>query len=102
MTRPPRPPRPCSDPDCDRPARCKGLCVMHYNRARYGKQKAATPPPPSAAELVPLVLPCPDDLVPIVTAAADIDARAIVRLIWPHLLEAHLAGLEPFTLEPVA
>lgn len=30
---------------------------------------------------------------------AALDAAALVRAVWPHILEAALAGLEPFTLE---
>jgi hypothetical protein len=46
------------------------------------------------------VLVCPPGFLDRVAAAVDADARAIVRTIWPHLLEASLAGLTPFTLEP--
>jgi hypothetical protein len=42
---------------------------------------------------------CPPDLLDLAGRCADNDARAIVRALWPHLLEASLAGLEPFTLE---
>jgi hypothetical protein len=42
---------------------------------------------------------CPDSLLPLVDACGENDARAILRAIWPHLLEASLAGLEPFTLD---
>lgn len=42
---------------------------------------------------------CPDSLLPLAAACADNDAKAIVRLIWPHFLEASLAGFEPFTLD---
>jgi hypothetical protein len=46
------------------------------------------------------LLACPDLLLPLAGAVADLDARAIVRAMWPHLIEASLAGVEPFTLEP--
>ena len=45
----------CSEPDCDRPVRCRGLCSLHYQRVRYkerkieAKQETAGPipmPPP--------------------------------------------------------
>jgi hypothetical protein len=44
----------CSEPGCDRPARSRGLCSMHYQRLRYKERKIATkqtssdplPPPP--------------------------------------------------------
>ncbi len=29
----------CSEPSCDRPARAKGLCSMHYQRQRYQDKK---------------------------------------------------------------
>ncbi len=45
----------CSEPGCDRPVRCRGLCSLHYQRVRYkerkieARQEAADPiplPPP--------------------------------------------------------
>lgn len=35
----------CSADDCDKPAKCKGMCMSHYSRARY----AAGHRPPSAS-----------------------------------------------------
>jgi hypothetical protein len=46
--------------------------------------------------------PCPDTLLPLAAAAADIDAKAIFRLIWHHIGEARMAGIPPFGLEEVA
>ncbi len=49
----------CSEPGCDRPVRCRGMCSLHYQRVRYKERKAETkvestgmpplPPPPRAA-----------------------------------------------------
>jgi hypothetical protein len=37
--------RTCSEPDCPRPHKAKGLCNMHYERRRLGMQpRSATPP----------------------------------------------------------
>lgn len=35
MTRPEQHPTACAAPDCDRPARSRGLCSMHYQRDVY-------------------------------------------------------------------
>lgn len=45
-----------------------------------------------------LFVPCPPDLLELAGQCADLDARAIVRALWPHILEASLAGIEPFSL----
>ncbi len=49
----------CSEPGCDRPVRCRGMCSLHYQRVRYKERKTETkvestglpplPPPPRAA-----------------------------------------------------
>jgi hypothetical protein len=90
-------PRICGDPDCDRPVQAHGLCQGHARRLETGSTKTG---PLNTAELhidEPHIA-CPADLLPLADAIAEIDARAILRVIWPHLLEASLAGLEPFTL----
>jgi len=99
----PRAQGPCAEPDCGQDVVAKGLCNRHYRRMR-AEAKAAVEPlvVTSGTNIDEFVLVCPTSLLPVVAAAAELDARAIVRLIWPHLLEAHLAGVEPFTLEPVA
>ena len=90
--------RTCSHPDCDRSVYGQGLCSGHHARIRDGSTKTG---PLNAAEV--LVdephMPCPETLLPLANWCAENDARAILRLIWPHLLEASLAGVEPFTLE---
>lgn len=103
----PRVQGPCSEPGCDRDVLAKGLCNRHYRRMRAEAAKVADPgsePVQVAYESAAdgFVVHCPNSLVPLVAAVVDLDARGIVRLIWPHLLEAYLAGVEPFTLEPVA
>ncbi len=35
----------CSIEDCEKPRYCKGYCVMHYQRARKGKDMSAPPVP---------------------------------------------------------
>lgn len=43
----------CSEPDCDLPARARGLCSKHYQRLRYAEkraQEADEPLPKSLAE----------------------------------------------------
>jgi hypothetical protein len=91
--------RRCSEPGCDRPVRSHGLCVGHYHRLTNGSPK--TGPISQAAVLTDEPhMPCPTGCLELAAACADLDARAIVRAIWPHFLEAHLAGRQPFTLEP--
>jgi hypothetical protein len=103
--------RRCTESGCTYGAVARGLCGIHYNRRR----RAGTLPPlaprperprparPNIAAGVPvgdeLLVVCPNPLVPLVAAAVDLDAKAIVRAIWPHLLEASFAGVEPFTLK---
>lgn len=88
----------CSHPDCDRPAQRQGMCYGHYARVRDGSTKTG---PVSAAEVLvdDVFMPCPETLLDLAGWCADLDARAIVRALWPHLLEASFAGVEPFTLE---
>ena len=90
--------RTCSDPDCDRPVRRQGMCLGHYTRVRDGSTKTG---PVATAEVLADEphMPCPEQLLALAGWCADLDAKAIVRALWPHLLEASLAGLEPFTLE---
>lgn len=91
--------RTCSDPDCDRPHYGLGLCRAHYRRRRRGSH--LTGPIGSATTLDPngddVFMPCPATLLDLAGWCADNDARIITRVLWPHLLEASLAGLEPFT-----
>jgi hypothetical protein len=93
-------PRICSDPDCDRPNYGGGLCHGHWERHRSGS--TLTGPIATKRSVVgdDVFMPCPDQLLDLAGAVADLDARAIVRGLWSHLLEASLAGLEPFTLQP--
>lgn len=89
----------CSEPGCGRPVHASGLCAGHDRRRRHDSQKTG-PIGSVAVHLADDVfMPCPDTLLDLAGRAADLDARNIVRALWPHLLEASLAGLEPFTLE---
>lgn len=89
--------RACTYPGCDRPVNSRDLCLGHYTRLKDGSTLAG---PIQTAEILVAepVMPCPDNLLWQAAACADLDAKAIVRLIWPHFLEASLAHLEPFTL----
>ena len=91
----------CSEPHCPRPVMARGLCKAHYERQRLRKIEAAgwaarrredAADEPHTA--------CPPGCVPLAAAVADLDARAIVRAMWPHVLEASIAGVGPFTLAP--
>jgi hypothetical protein len=88
----------CSEPDCDHPIRGRGLCTGHLDRVRRGSSKTG---PLNAAELLAddPHIECPPGLLDLAGQCADLDARNIARVLWPHLLEASLAGVEPFTLE---
>ncbi len=94
----------CSEPGCTRPAEIRGLCTRHYQRDYRHRRRINDGPIHHQGR--PAIIgddvytPCPPDSLGLAAAIADIDARAIVRTIWPHLLEAHLAGRQPFTLEP--
>jgi hypothetical protein len=91
--------RRCSTQGCDRPASVRGLCKGHYRRLLEGSQK--TGPIGTAVVLNDgIYMPCPGSCLELAAACAELDAQAIVRAIWPHLLEASLVGLEPFTLQP--
>ena len=50
----------CSEPGCDKPARARGLCTLHYQRVRYRERKidqkqmsVPLPPPPPAKRITP-------------------------------------------------
>ncbi|RME21882.1 MAG: hypothetical protein D6806_13855 [Deltaproteobacteria bacterium] len=50
----------CSEPGCDKPARARGLCTLHYQRLRYRERKidqkqmsVPLPPPPPARRVTP-------------------------------------------------
>ncbi len=90
-------PRTCTHPGCDRPS-YGGLCPGHAARKYAGSSRTG---PIQTAKVVSDEphMACPDGLLPLADWCADLDAKAIVRAIWPHLLEASLAGLAPFTLE---
>lgn len=111
------PPR-CIKAGCDRVIYARDLCRPHWaemradiHRQRELERQAPQPVTLPTSEpdadvhlddvepLQPLVVYCPNDLLGLVAACADLDAKAIVRAIWPHFLEAILAGLEPFTLD---
>lgn len=94
--------RTCSQPGCDRPHDSHGLCAAHRWRAKTGS--SLTGPICTAAVHVDddVYMPCPDALLELAGQCAENDARAIVRTLWPHLLEASLAGVEPFTLDEAA
>jgi len=96
------PTRTCTEPGCERPHHALGLCIAHWRRAR--RDSTLTGPIGSAAVCIAddVFMPCPDTLLELAGRCAENDARAIVRLLWPHLLEASLAGVEPFTLGEVA
>jgi hypothetical protein len=56
------PEKKCSEKGCDLPARARGLCVKHYQQARYAEKHGAAKPaktagkkgrPPKAAKKVP-------------------------------------------------
>jgi len=89
-------PRTCTEPGCARPRYSQDLCQGHWHRAKVGSTLAG---PIGADATAGVVMACPDSLLELADACVDNDARAIVRLIWPHLLEASFAGLQPFTLE---
>ncbi len=43
----------CSEPDCNLPARARGLCSKHYQRLRYAEKRASElgePPPKTLSE----------------------------------------------------
>jgi hypothetical protein len=87
----------CSEAGCGRPVHGRGLCAAHYKRLSEGR--GTTGPIQTAEKLTDQPhIACPSQLLHLAGQAADLDARAIVRIIWPHLLEAALAGLDPFTL----
>lgn len=99
-------PSTCGAPGCDRRTDTLGLCTTHY-QADYKRRRRANNGEPltgTSTDPVPfgdeLAMACPASLLPLAAAVADIDAITIVRAIWPHFLEAHLAGVHPFTLEP--
>lgn len=89
----------CSQPDCDRPRYGGGLCSAHWYRAKTGSSLTG----PIRTDPVHIgddvFMPCPDTLLELAGWCADLDARAIVRTLWPHFLEASFAGVEAFTLE---
>lgn len=93
-----KPDRFCADPDCDRPVEAHGLCRGHHRRLETGSTKTG---PLNTAELHTDEphMACPAELLDLAGMCADNDARLIVRAIWPHLLEASLAGVNPFTLD---
>lgn len=91
--------RSCSEPDCDRPIERSGLCVGHSGRQRNGSSKTG---PISAAQILTDEphAPCPPGALELAAAVAELDAQAILRaIIWPHILEASIAGTERFALE---
>lgn len=90
--------RRCSEPGCGRPVNSHGLCAPHDARRLRGSPVSG---PIGTPEIrggdIDVYMPCPAGLLDLSGACADLDARAIVRVLWPHLLEASLAGVEPFT-----
>ncbi len=47
------PSKTCSEPDCNLPARARGLCSKHYQRLRYAEKRASElgqPPPKTLSE----------------------------------------------------
>lgn len=102
----------CSEPGCDEPQVAHGLCRAHYaieyrrrRRANDGQRltnNRYTAPCPRSGHPAgdDVFMPCPDTLLELAGQAAELDARAIVRALWPHLLDASIAGVEAFTLEP--
>lgn len=88
----------CIDPNCDRPAIDGRFCAGHRSRHKTGSRRVG--PIQTAIRLIDEpVITCPDELLPLAGQCAENDAKAILRLIWPHFLEARLAGLEPFSLD---
>ena len=88
----------CTEPGCDHPIHAHGLCAGHHRRLETGSTKTG---PLNTAELLTdeAHIACPPGLLELAARCADLDAQAIIRTIWPHLLEASFAGIEPFTLE---
>lgn len=43
--------------------------------------------------LPPVVVTCPDDLLPLVAELVELDARPIFRVLWHAIGEWHLQGL---------
>lgn len=89
--------RDCAELDCTEPVYAKALCRRHYDQRLRRRHSDGSV---NQAEIVTddAFMVCPDSLLALAGACADIDAKAIVRLLWPHLLEASMAGVEPFTL----
>lgn len=87
----------CAEPGCTRQdLNAKGLCHRCYQRDRRRRKGRVNEAKVFTDEVF---MACPDQLLALADAISEIDARNIVRLIWPHLLEASLAGIEPFTIE---
>lgn len=107
-----KPDRFCALTDCPRDVYADGLCRQHWVAGGPDRRplapQATVPTSETDADLddleplQPLVVYCPNDLLGLVAACVDNDAKAILRLIWPHFLEARLAGVEAFTLAPAS
>lgn len=90
----------CAEPGCDRTVYANHRCRAHHERIRAGRPITG----PITTDPVVLgddvFMACPDSLLPLAGQVAEFDARHILRTIWPHFLEASLAGVEPFTTPP--
>lgn len=89
------PGRLCTEYVCNNPELARGLCRKHYDRHRaQGRQGRRTRTQSGNTRAGgPLVIICPDDLIPLVGQCAENDARAIFRVLWKTIGEWHLQGL---------
>ena len=97
MGRPPST-RMCAVDGCDLKHFAKGFCQKHYKSNYLFRRKTHDV---GAAEVLvdDIFMACPERFEDVVERAVALDAEAILRVIWPHLLEAQLAGVQPFTTD---
>ncbi len=80
--------RVCSIDRCGRRHHARDLCGIHYSVLRRGGEL------PESKIPRPVVVECPDDLLPIVAQVVDIDAARLFRVCWRWLGEQHLSRME--------